>query len=202
MVIVNESETSSLATTELGVESIDNNVSSVNLELLGEFLSDLLLGDGGSVWVEDINSHLSSGEQRVSKDLLGSDNDSHFWIFWVFFLLFLLFLFRLLSGDLHPSFPVSFIPLWKTPFCHVFFLIHFHMTSIKLRCYVHSAIRAKTMAIILGPINLASMSSLSFYEYFFFFTLIIWRGFDFSFYLQIILDWWWNCLNTIFQKNC
>ena len=77
LAIVNESETSSLATTELGVESIDNNVSSVNLELLGEFLSDLLLGDGGSVWVEDINSHLSSGEQRVSEDLLSSDNDCH-----------------------------------------------------------------------------------------------------------------------------
>jgi len=77
LVIVNESETSSLATTELSVESIDNNVSSINLELLGEFLSDLFLGDGGSVRVEDINSHLSSGEQRVSEDLLGSDNDSH-----------------------------------------------------------------------------------------------------------------------------
>jgi len=77
LVIVNESETSSLATTELSVESINNNVSSINLELLGEFLSDLFLGDGGSVWVEDINSHLSSGEQRVSEDLLSSDNDCH-----------------------------------------------------------------------------------------------------------------------------
>jgi len=89
LVIVNESETSSLATTELGVESVDNNVSSINLELLGELLSDLFLGDGGSIWVKDINSHLSSGEQRVSEDLLGSNNDCHFSMFlFLFFLVF------------------------------------------------------------------------------------------------------------------
>ena len=121
MVIVNESETSSLATTELSVESINNNVSSINLELLGEFFSDLFLGDGGGIWVEDINSHLSSGEQRISEDLLGSDNDSHLSILWLFFLIFLLFCFQLLSGDLHPSFLVSFIPLKKHLFVMSFF---------------------------------------------------------------------------------
>ena len=77
MVIVNESESGSLATTELSVESVDNNVSHVNLELLGEFFSDLFLGDSGLVWVEDVNRHLSAGKQRVCEDLLGSDNDSH-----------------------------------------------------------------------------------------------------------------------------
>lgn len=52
--IVDESETSCLSTTELCLKTEDINLVLVGLVELGELASEIVLGDVGSVWVEDI----------------------------------------------------------------------------------------------------------------------------------------------------
>lgn len=52
--IVDEGETGSLSTTELGLETEDVYLVLVGLVELSELLSELILGDVGSVWVEDV----------------------------------------------------------------------------------------------------------------------------------------------------
>ena len=52
--VVDEGEAGALATTELGAESEDGDLVLVGLVELGELLTELVLGDVGTVGVEDI----------------------------------------------------------------------------------------------------------------------------------------------------
>lgn len=52
--IVDESETSCLSATELGLETENVDLVLVGLVHFGELGSEFILGDVGSVWVEDI----------------------------------------------------------------------------------------------------------------------------------------------------
>jgi hypothetical protein len=52
--IVNESEASALATTELGLEAEDGDLVLGGLVQLAQFLSELILGDIRSIGMEDI----------------------------------------------------------------------------------------------------------------------------------------------------
>jgi hypothetical protein len=52
--VVDESETSGLATTVLGAETEDGDLVLVGLVELGQLLAELILGDVGTVGVEDI----------------------------------------------------------------------------------------------------------------------------------------------------
>jgi hypothetical protein len=54
--VVDESETSGLATTVLGAETEDGDLVLVGLVELGELLAELILGDVGTVGVEDITA--------------------------------------------------------------------------------------------------------------------------------------------------
>lgn len=52
--IVDKSETGSLSTTELGAETENVDLICAGLVEFGEFASELILGDVGTVWVEDV----------------------------------------------------------------------------------------------------------------------------------------------------
>ena len=52
--IVDESETSCLSTTKLSSETENVNLVLAGLVKFGEFASELILGDVGTVWVEDV----------------------------------------------------------------------------------------------------------------------------------------------------
>ena len=54
--VVDESETSRLATTVLGAETENGDLVLVGLVELGELLAELILGDVGTVGVEDITA--------------------------------------------------------------------------------------------------------------------------------------------------
>jgi hypothetical protein len=54
--VVDESETGGLATTVLGAETEDGDLVLVGLVELGELLAELILGDVGTVGVEDITA--------------------------------------------------------------------------------------------------------------------------------------------------
>jgi len=67
--IVDESETSCLSATELSLETENVDLVLVGLVHFGELASEFILGDVGSVWVEDINDHLLSAEEGVANEL-------------------------------------------------------------------------------------------------------------------------------------
>lgn len=52
--IVDEGETGCLSTTELGAETENVDLVLASLVEFGEFASELILGDVGTVWVEDV----------------------------------------------------------------------------------------------------------------------------------------------------
>jgi hypothetical protein len=52
--VVDEGETSGLATTELGAETEDVDLVLVGLVKLSKLGTELVLGDVGTVWVEDV----------------------------------------------------------------------------------------------------------------------------------------------------
>lgn len=52
--IVDKSETSGLSTTELGAKTENVHLVLASLVEFGEFASELILGDVGTVWVEDV----------------------------------------------------------------------------------------------------------------------------------------------------
>lgn len=52
--VVDEGETGCLSTTELGTETEDVDLVLASLVEFGEFASELILGDVGTVWVEDV----------------------------------------------------------------------------------------------------------------------------------------------------
>ena len=59
--LVDQTETSGLATTELGSETENRNGILVGLVGLGQSFTQLVLGNVWSVWVQDVNDELSSG---------------------------------------------------------------------------------------------------------------------------------------------
>jgi len=69
MRVVDQSETRALATTVLCPETENADLVLVGFVEFGEFASEFVLGDIGSVGVEDINDHLSSAEQLISNEL-------------------------------------------------------------------------------------------------------------------------------------
>jgi len=66
--IVYESETGCLSTTILSAETEDVDLILAGLVQLGEFATELFLGDVCAVWVEDINDHLLSAQERVADE--------------------------------------------------------------------------------------------------------------------------------------
>lgn len=74
--VVDETETSGLTTTVLSSETEDRNSILVSLVDTSELLSQLILGDVGSVWVENVNDELESSQKWVVDDLSGSDGNS------------------------------------------------------------------------------------------------------------------------------
>lgn len=73
--LVNQTETSGLSTTELGSETENRDSVLVSLVQLSQSLSQLILGDVGSVWVQDVNDELSSSQQWVGDNLSSSDSN-------------------------------------------------------------------------------------------------------------------------------
>lgn len=71
--LVNQTETSGLSTTKLGSETENRHSVLVGLVDLGQSVTQLVLGDVGSVRVQNVNDELSSGQQRVGDNLTGSD---------------------------------------------------------------------------------------------------------------------------------
>ena len=74
--VVDQTETDGLTTTELGSEAKDRNRVLVSLVSLGQSLTQLILRDVGSVWVQDVDDKLLSSQQWVGDDLSGADSDS------------------------------------------------------------------------------------------------------------------------------
>lgn len=73
--LVDQTETGRLSTTELGSETEDRDSVLVSLVKLGQLLSQLVLGDVSSVWVQNVNDELSSSQQRVGDNLSSSDSN-------------------------------------------------------------------------------------------------------------------------------
>lgn len=73
--LVDQTETGRLSSTELGSESENGNSVLVGLVQLSQLLSQLILGDVSSVWVQNVNDKLSSGQQWVGDNLSGSDSN-------------------------------------------------------------------------------------------------------------------------------
>jgi hypothetical protein len=73
--VIDESEAGGLATTELGSETEDGDLVLLGLVERTELLTELLLGDVGTVGVEDVNDHLLTAQQRVADELASSEGD-------------------------------------------------------------------------------------------------------------------------------
>lgn len=73
--LVDQTETGRLSSTKLGSESENGNSVLVGLVQLSQSLSQLILGDVSSVWVQNVNDKLSSGQQWVGDNLSGSDSN-------------------------------------------------------------------------------------------------------------------------------
>ena len=74
-VVVDEAETSALATTVLSDEAEDGDSVLLGLVVLGETLTELVLGHVGARGVEDVNDELRAAQERVALEL--SDAESH-----------------------------------------------------------------------------------------------------------------------------
>lgn len=73
---VDQAEAGRLATTEGSSETEDRHGVLLSLVDLGQLVSQLILGDVGSVGVDDVDDELSSGQQGVRDNLSGSDSNS------------------------------------------------------------------------------------------------------------------------------
>lgn len=73
--LVNQTETSGLSTTELSSETENRDSILVSLVQLSQLLSQLILRDVSSVWVQDVDDELSSGQQWVGDNLSSSDSN-------------------------------------------------------------------------------------------------------------------------------
>lgn len=77
--VVHKGETRGLSTTELGLESEDDDVVGSRLVLLGESFSDLRLLGSRGFRVKDVNDHLLSVKKAVGHELSCSHGDGgHF----------------------------------------------------------------------------------------------------------------------------
>jgi len=65
VVVIDQNETSSSATTEMSVEAESDDVLDISLELLGDEFSNSLVGDISLAGMEDFQDHLLSGEKSV-----------------------------------------------------------------------------------------------------------------------------------------
>lgn len=74
--LVDQTETGGLSTTEVSSETEHGDSIFVSLVKLRQLLSQLILGHVWSVWVQNVNDELSSGQQWVGDDLSGSDSNS------------------------------------------------------------------------------------------------------------------------------
>lgn len=74
--VVDETETSGLSATKLGSKTKDGDSVLLGLVKSTNLLSELVLGDVGSVGVKDINNKLSSSKKRVSNELSSSNGNS------------------------------------------------------------------------------------------------------------------------------
>lgn len=74
--LVDQTETSGLATTKLSSETEHRNSVLVGLVQLRQSGSQLVLGHVWSVWVQHVNDELSSSQQWVGDNLSGSDSNS------------------------------------------------------------------------------------------------------------------------------
>ena len=73
--LIHQTETGGLSTTEVGSESEDGDGVFVGLVQFGQSRSQLVLGDIGSVGVQDVDDELSSGQQWVGDNLSSSDSN-------------------------------------------------------------------------------------------------------------------------------
>jgi len=74
--IVDQGETGSLATTELGLVAKAEDNFLLSLVHLGELLTELVLGHISTAGMDDIDDHLLSLEQAVGEELSGSQCNS------------------------------------------------------------------------------------------------------------------------------
>lgn len=74
--LVDQTETGRLSTTEVGSETENRDSVLVSIVQVRQLLSQLVLGDVSSVWVQDVNDELSSGQQWVGDNLSSSDSNS------------------------------------------------------------------------------------------------------------------------------
>lgn len=73
--VVDERETSRTATTELGPETEDDDLLLVSLVHGGELLGELLAGDVGPGWVDNVDDALPSLKEAVRDELASSEGD-------------------------------------------------------------------------------------------------------------------------------
>lgn len=73
--VVDETESSGLSSTVLGLESKDGDGVLLGLVDLGELLGQLSTRHVSSVWVDDVHNKLSSLKQRVRENSSGSDGN-------------------------------------------------------------------------------------------------------------------------------
>lgn len=73
--VVDEGEAGGLAATELGSQTEDGDLVLLGLVEGAKLLAELILGDVGTVGVEDVNDHLLAAQQRVADELASSEGD-------------------------------------------------------------------------------------------------------------------------------
>ena len=73
--VVDQTETGRLTTTVLSSETEDGDSVLLGLVDLGDLLTKLVLGDVSSVWVQDVDDELLSGQQWVGDNLSSADSD-------------------------------------------------------------------------------------------------------------------------------
>ena len=73
--IVDQGETGSLATTELGLVAKAEDNFLLSLVHLGELLTKFILGNIGTAGMNNINDHLLALKQAVGKELSSPDRD-------------------------------------------------------------------------------------------------------------------------------
>lgn len=74
--IVDQTETSGFTTTELGSHAEDGDGVLLGFVDSGEFLTELVLGDVSSAWVQNVDDELTTAQKWVSDELSGADGNS------------------------------------------------------------------------------------------------------------------------------
>lgn len=71
--VVNETETSGLTTTVLGLQTKNGDGVLLSAVDRSKLLTELILGDVGTVGVQDVNNELTTSKKRVSDKLSSTD---------------------------------------------------------------------------------------------------------------------------------